>query len=455
MTQMPRMTLDRNMVWATHHRVLNSIASVQHCRNDMCVFMRAADEFFDADEEFPHDEHLPELTSSRRSLPESDQNGHVHIIPPFRSPKQSNTVEDHHPTTPGSNRWRSFIREPSQVLTKRGSGLDRVSHAPDDSIPRVVHHKSPFLCLPVEVEEQDVIYLKTLQPPAGSSGVQRRDTTALGLPDDKWVGTNVWEPADGTHFSVRGQQYMANKIKIKSWPEVYRVVNMDIYNVDLKTPHIAQKVTLPAPSKAVIENADRHGFPAQMVLNFMVPHYPAKLFGEHDGVGFCLIYYLELPETWDPIKHCSPQAFALMQRFFSENGVESDGTPTRDRLKLIPRLVNLEQLQAQGVFSGTEFRLVNSYRDKPLMTRPQQLFFRGENYLEIDLDVHLYAYVARRALASFFGRLESIVYELGFVVQGNCAEELPEQMLACVRNYRLDFTIERQLPAKVESEGSM
>ena len=65
-------------------------------------------------------------------------------------------------------------------------------------------------------------------------------------------------------------------MKTKSLPEVYRVVNMDIYNVDLKTHHIAQKVTVPKPSKAVIENAERLGFPAQLILNFMVPHYPVK-----------------------------------------------------------------------------------------------------------------------------------------------------------------------------------
>ncbi|XP_075265007.1 uncharacterized protein LOC142357234 [Convolutriloba macropyga] len=398
------------------------------------------DEFFDAAEEFAHEESASGIELQERPAHQG--------AAPFSSPSASFTHhgEDHPPLTP--DRWRTFRNSHTQGLLKRGS--DRASTAPEDYIPKVVHHKSPFLCLPVEVEQEDVIYVKTLQPPAGSSGIQVRDTATLGLPDENWVGVNVWEPADGTHFSVRGQQYMSNKVKTKSLPEVYRVVNMDIYNVDLKTHHIAQKVTVPKPSKAVIENAERLGFPAQLILNFMVPHYPAKLFGEHDGEGFCLIYYLELPETWDPVKHSNPQAFPLMQRFFADHGVECDGTPTRDRLKLIPRLVNLEQLQAQGVFSGTEYRLVNSYRDKPLLTRPQQLFFRGENYLEIDLDVHLYAYVARRALASFFSRLESIVYELGFVVQGNSTEELPEQMLACIRNYRLDFTIERQLPAKSE-----
>lgn len=48
---------------------------------------------------------------------------------------------------------------------------------------------------------------------------------------------------------------------------------MDIYHVDLKTKHIAHKVTLPKPSAAANENANRHGLPALLIINLMVPLY--------------------------------------------------------------------------------------------------------------------------------------------------------------------------------------
>ena len=55
------------------------------------------------------------------------------------------------------------------------------------------------------------------------------------------------------------------------------------------------------------------------------------------------------------------------------------------------------------------------------------------------MDVHSYAYLARRAFASLIPRLGSVVFENAFVVQGNRPEELPEVILACARVARVDF----------------
>ena len=38
-------------------------------------------------------------------------------------------------------------------------------------------------------------------------------------------------------------------------------------------------------------------------------------------------------------------------------------------------------------------------------------------YLEVDLDVHAYAFIARRAFSGFTPRLSSVVFENAFVVQ--------------------------------------
>ena len=46
-------------------------------------------------------------------------------------------------------------------------------------------------------------------------------------------------------------------------------------------------------------------------------------------------------------------------------------TPTRERLKLIPRVANVEQWAAAAPLSAAEFRLARSYNGKPLLTRPQ------------------------------------------------------------------------------------
>lgn len=69
---------------------------------------------------------------------------------------------------------------------------------------------------------------------------------------------------------------------------------------------------------------------------------------------------------------------------------------TRDRLKLIPRVVNVDQWAVEGPLSGAEHKLLANYNDKPLMTKPQHRCFRGPGYFEIDIDVHSYAFIARR-----------------------------------------------------------
>lgn len=74
-------------------------------------------------------------------------------------------------------------------------------------------------------------------------------------------------------------------------------------------------------------------------------------------------------------------------------------------MKLIARVVNVEEWAKEGPLSGAEHSLLNNYNDKPILTRPQQKFFTGKHYLEIDLDVHTYAWLARKALAGFIPRL--------------------------------------------------
>ena len=74
-------------------------------------------------------------------------------------------------------------------------------------------------------------------------------------------------------------------------------------------------------------------------------------------------------------------------------------------MKLIARVVNVEQWAKEGPLSGYEHSLLNNYNDKPILTRPQQRFFTGKDYLEVDLDVHTYAWLARKAFANFIPRL--------------------------------------------------
>ena len=63
------------------------------------------------------------------------------------------------------------------------------------------------------------------------------------------------------------------------------------------------------------------------------------------------------------------------------------------------------------------------------MTRPQHRFYSGLNYLEVDLDVHCYAYLARRGLHRLFPRMVSGTFDFGFVIQVNLQASLNNEGL--------------------------
>jgi hypothetical protein len=63
----------------------------------------------------------------------------------------------------------------------------------------------------------------------------------------------------------------------------------------------------------------------------------------------------------------------------------------------------------------------------------------------MDLDIHSYAFLARKAMHAFVDKLRTVVFEVALVVQGNSPEELPEQVIACGGISRVDFSSPRPL----------
>lgn len=285
-------------------------------------------------------------------------------------------------------------------------------------------------------------FVRMSKPAAGSS-LTRQESGA--------ADSASWGEPDATTFMVRGSDYMKSRKKVNSDKAIYRLVNVDIYTFDFKLNHIAKHLQLPATPKlgpAALDMPPGERLPPVLVVNVQLPAYPASLFGAQDGNGLSLVYYFTLPEGWEPNDVGNPAALEMLQRFIHD-GREQDNTKTRDRLKLIPRVSNLDEWAQESGLSGAEQRLLHKYNDKPLLTKPQQHFYSGPDYFEVDLDVHAYAYLARKAFSSYLPRLSGVVFENALVIQGNRPEELPEVVLGAARVYRTDFMEPRPFPARL------
>jgi len=227
---------------------------------------------------------------------------------------------------------------------------------------------------------------------------------------------------------------------------------VDAYSFDFKIHHAARHVRLPARpalSPAHLALPPHERLPPLLIINLQLPMYPPSLFGgQTDGPGHSLVLYFGLPARWDPATHPCPPALGLLRRFV-HNGREADGAPTRDRLKLIARICYPDEWVAEAPLNGAEARLLANYNDKPLLTRPQHRFYHGEGYLEVDVNVHGYAFLARKALHAFTPRLATVVFENAFVVEGRAPEELPEAVFAAARISRMNFEAARPFPADV------
>ncbi|XP_022774528.1 uncharacterized protein LOC111316716 isoform X3 [Durio zibethinus] len=114
------------------------------------------------------------------------------------------------------------------------------------------------------------------------------------------------------------------------------------------------------------------------------------------------------------------------------------------QLPTYPAAMFLGDSDGEGMSLVLYFKVSENFEG--VISPQYQESIKGPNYFEIDLDIHRFSYISRKGLESFRDRLKNGILDLGLTIQAQKQEELPEQVLCCLRLNKIDFSDHGQIP---------
>ncbi len=75
---------------------------------------------------------------------------------------------------------------------------------------------------------------------------------------------------------------------------------------------------------------------------------------------------------------------------------------------------------------------ITSYNAKPLLIKTTGMLYKNENSIEMDINIHKFASMPKKALETMFSRFPMMSLSFGFCIESRHDEEMPETLFGCV-----------------------
>ncbi|CAI5708957.1 unnamed protein product [Peronospora destructor] len=231
------------------------------------------------------------------------------------------------------------------------------------------------------------------------------------------VPRSMWAEPDGAAMMVRGPDYLIDRRKIPSQSPYFRLVGVDLFESSEAVEHIASRSDNPVQCELRRHEELGTEMPFTFVVNFVVPGTPR--------INLVLYYQVPHPSL---LTDGSPSS-ELMADF-----LEGSDEFRNERFKLIPCIVEGSFIVRQAV--GNTPALVGKKLRQPT--------FRGKQYFELDVDIGSSA-VANRVVGLVSGYTKKLVIDMGFVLEGQRSDELPERLFGSVRLVHIDLGVAKRI----------
>eukprot|EP00584_Thalassiosira_punctigera_P022711 CAMPEP_0172574756 /NCGR_PEP_ID=MMETSP1067-20121228/136864_1 /TAXON_ID=265564 ORGANISM="Thalassiosira punctigera, Strain Tpunct2005C2" /NCGR_SAMPLE_ID=MMETSP1067 /ASSEMBLY_ACC=CAM_ASM_000444 /LENGTH=412 /DNA_ID=CAMNT_0013367389 /DNA_START=517 /DNA_END=1755 /DNA_ORIENTATION=- len=263
------------------------------------------------------------------------------------------------------------------------------------------------------------------------------------FPDGAKLGShlNCWSSPPSGNFMVRGPKYLKNKKKVPSSDYLFPCRGCDLFLTDLAPKNLGR-------NRAILEGKLREK--PTFIVNYRLPW------------GVFLSYH-EIPERFLPFLRRGhghgDQSVPLPSTAGMTAGdraacnfLLSDSEEKDAAWKIVPVVAQgpwmvKKVVGGKPAIVGKQLPITYVYQPAQKMGNDEELC----EYLEADLDIVSSA-AARNILAVVRSYTNVLTVDLGFVVQGNKKEELPEQMMLGLRLHGLDPLTAELLP-EMDDEG--